>query len=157
MVTTAAFNLIELEDAIIQELEAAVPQAHIENSYSWAQLLRGEEEFDPPMLFVYHDDGTPQPLADHGSTALVSFLETSWKIVVVAESFRGPADSRREEDTGAYALMQDVAGGLANNRLSSLTGFMPGELGPWRRLEVDPPTMTVYEMSVSWKQSYITQ
>jgi hypothetical protein len=144
-----SIDIKAIEDAIITSLEDALPDAEIKTADSWLALQAGGTQPNPPSVFLVHDGGEPEEVAST-ETTVAGFINLRWRILLVAESYRGEAYRRTETSGGAYDLIQRTIGAVIGNNLG-LAGIMQGTLNSYSELYEISGSMTVYEIVCEWR------
>ena len=144
-----SIDIKTFEDAIIEKLEAALPDVDINTADSWLAVQNGERQPDPPALYLVHDGGEPEELANT-ETSIAGFIKLRWRMLLVAASYRGEADRRRADSGGAYGLIQRAVGAVIGEDLG-ISGVMQGDLTSYSELYEISGSATVYEIVCEWR------
>ena len=134
-------DFITIEDAIVAALGSAMPYLRTLGTYA-GELGAGAQgqAVRHPAAFLRYD-GTEFESLD--GTDVVH--RTGFTVIVMARSLRGAEDARKSTD-GAYAMVADVLGALANKDL----GLATGPLRPKGvKLLKAEPTSAAYGVSFS--------
>lgn len=144
-----SIDIQTFEDAIKVLLEEALPDVSIHTADSWLSLRNGEGSPNPPSVYLVHEGGEPEELANV-DTSVAGMLRLRWRILLVTESYRGEEYRRTDVYEGAYTLLRAVIGAVIGNNLG-LAGVMEGDLDSYGELSEVTGTMVAYEIACSWR------